>query len=282
MIIAANLLSILLGSYVSVAAAAYFGQGYIQYNPSHRDARGLGIRPYLPWRDENGNFLGYIRPSENPKRVIVFFHGMGGEALNWAWYSKIIPDDNLLVLAEYPGYGAKSGQPSESTLFHSSEVLLDRIQERWPLPITVVGESLGSGVACYVASRRPVDRLALVSPFTSVVDVAKSFAPFLPVGVMLKDKFQSVNYLKSMQIPLHVLHGSNDKVVPVGLGRQLYLAYPGVQKKFTELRGFNHFSINTALVNSPLAEPFRQFMIGQDAYLSSEVTDQHVGEPIIL
>ncbi|MGE0173323.1 MAG: alpha/beta hydrolase [Oligoflexales bacterium] len=250
-------------SYLSLTTAAYFGQGLLQYQPTRNDPKGLGRGPWKPWRDISGDFLGYVKQSGNTvKKVVVFFHGMGGEALNWAWYSKLVPDDVVFVLAEYPGYGAKSGSPSQESIFHAADVLLDHVLKTWGAPITVAGESLGSAVACYVAARRPVARVALVSPFTSVVDVAKGWAPFLPIGPLVRDRFATVNFMDEIKQPLFLVHGDLDKVVPIKLGRELFRLYRGSQKRFLELSGFDHFTVNRAIAFSPLASEYREFLGG--------------------
>jgi pimeloyl-ACP methyl ester carboxylesterase len=249
-------------TYTSATVAAYFGQGYLQYRPTYEDSEGLGRGVWQPWRDEKGDFLGYIKPSFEPKKVVVFFHGMGGEALNWGWYSRIVPDDVVFVLAEYPGYGAKPGIPSQESLFRSSEVLLDQVLRRWNLPVTVAGESLGSAVACHVASVKPVQRLALVSPFTSVAEVAQGWVPFLPIGALIRDRFASDSMISRIKLPFYLIHGESDKVVPIALGKKLFALYPGVYKEFAELPGFDHYTINGAIVSSPLAAGYREFIGG--------------------
>jgi surfactin synthase thioesterase subunit len=250
----------LLASYMSVASGAYYGQRYLLYQPTHEDRDGKGRGPWQPFKDEDGKFIGYVKPIAKPRHVVIFYHGMGGEALNWHWYSKIVPDDVLIVLAEYPGYGARAGSPSQRSIYGSSLEIFDEVQKRWPLPTTIAGESLGSSVACYVASKRQAAKLALVSPFTSAVDVAQTHLPILPVRDMMKDQYPSLSLVASLNIPLHLIHGNDDEVVPIWMGRKLFNAYKGLEKTFTIVTGRDHYSINTAIVHSKKAAAFRNFI----------------------
>jgi len=249
--------------YAILLAFAFFAQRSLLYGPSHDDLLGRGNALFQPWRSYQGEFLGYLRGEQtHPRRIVVFFHGIGGEALNWSWYSRIVPADELLVLAEYPGYGARAGSPAQGTIFASAIHLVDDVKARWQAPLTIVGESLGSSVACYVASRRSIDRMALVSPFSSVLDVAVGLVPFLPVKLLLTDRFPSTRYVTTVDVPLFVIHGSKDRIVPTHLARKLYSMYAGKQKTYVEVPGVNHVTINHALLYATAAQGYRDFLTG--------------------
>src|SRR5690606_19983349 len=102
------------------------------------------------------------------------------------------------------------------------------------------------------------------SPFTSVFDVATHLLPFLPIGPLLKDRFPTDELIAAVDVPLHIIHGTNDSIVPIRLGRRLFSLYPGEKKFFTELSGFDHISINRAITRSPLAASFRNFLVGHE------------------
>jgi len=251
--------------YATLLAFAFFAQRSLLYSPSHDDQLGRGNALFQPWHSLQGEFLGYLHGEQShPRRVVVFFHGIGGEALNWSWYARLVPADELLVLAEYPGYGARAGSPAQRTIFASAVRLVDDVKAHWRAPITIVGESLGSSVACYVASRRGIDRMALVSPFSSVLDVAVGLLPFLPVRLLLTDRFPSAHYVTSVEVPLFMIHGSKDRIVPTRLARKLYSIYAGKQKTYVELPGVDHVTINHALLYAAAAQGYRDFLAGTD------------------
>lgn len=250
---------VILALYGALLAWLYVNQRRLQYFPSFENRDGRNFADFVAWRDANQNFLGYIRTPKEPSQVVLFFHGNGGEAHHRAWLSSIIPAASVLILAEYPGYGAKPGEPTESSLFQAADIAVREATTQFGLPVVLVGESLGSGVAAYAASRHAVHKLALMAPFTSAVDVGARAYPFIPVRWMMKDRFDSLSHLAQVTVPLHIIHGSADTFVFAKLGRRLFESYPGKAKQFTELPGYEHNNLAEGILNSPLAEPFRKF-----------------------
>jgi len=253
--------------YLAVLLYFYLIQRRLQYFPSHRDTEGNGNGIFRPWLTDQGAFLGYFRPCEHPRRIVVLFHGTEGEALDRTWLSELVPEsDVLLLLPEYPGYGAKPGTATEATLYLSAEFCWTEIKKRWPARVTLLGEGLGSAVACHLASKvseQGVDRIALISPFTSATEVAKRHSFFLPLQWMHRDKYEVQKLLKSSALPLHILHGTLDQVIPIDLGRKLLDDYPGSTKSLTAIPGYGHDNISSAAVDSPFAQEFRVFVCDQ-------------------
>lgn len=249
--------------YAATVTWAYQRQRKLQYAPTFKDSQGKGNSVFQSWKGAGGEFLGYIRASERPRRAVVFFHGNGGEALDRAWISELVPTRDVLILAEYPGYGARPGSPSQETLLRTAEELVDQVRAQFgTLPVTAVGESLGSAVAGFLASKGKVDRVAFISPFSSMYDVARRHFPFLPVRWILRDGFELIDYAKSSNAPLRIVHGTLDDLVPIEQGREVYQAYNAADKQFTEIPGFGHNNLDSAILHSPFANRFRQFLEG--------------------
>lgn len=130
--------------------------------------------------------------------------------------ARVFPDRSVYLLA-YRGFGASDGQPSEAALFGDALSFYDRVRAAHPgQTIDVIGCSLGSGVASHVASQRPVARLALVTPFDSLASVAQSHYPLLPVGWLVRDRFESARWLAGYRGPTLVLRAGLDQVIPAG------------------------------------------------------------------
>ncbi len=129
-----------------------------------------------------------------------------------------------LVLAEYPGYGPNPGKPSEATIVPAALALIREISRRWPGRVTVVGESLGSGVAAQVVAAMPerVDKLVLITPFTSLRETAAQKMWFVPVSLILKSPFDSSAALKNYHGPSSVLVAGQDELVGPQAGLTLY------------------------------------------------------------
>lgn len=231
-----------------------------QYSPTHRDAKGAGQAPFQPWRAESGAFLGYFRPTPSPRRLVVLFHAKDGEALDRVWADELVPAKDLLVLAEYPGYGARAGKISEAAFLADAVELVAQARRTWgDLPVTAVGEGLGAAVCSYLASLRAVDRLALISPFASE-EVAPKRHWFFLTPMVKKDRHATLEYLKSADAPLHVVHGTLDEYVPLEHGRAVVQAYSGARKQLDEVPGCGHANLVQAILHSPFTSRFRDFI----------------------
>ncbi len=248
--------------YLFAAAGAFFFQRSLLYFPGHDDAKGEGNAVFRPLRPGSGEFLGYVRaPEGSAKRVVILFHGNAGEALDRSWLAQLVPyQDVVLILAEYPGYGARAGSPSETANVQAAKDLVHYARETWKAPVTLIGESLGTGVAASVAKEPGVDRLALVSPFYSIQELAQAMFPWLPMEVLLRDRYLSTENLKDATVPLYVIHGTVDNVVPFDSGKRLFKGYGGSTKTFKALEGVSHNDIVPHLLDDPEAEEFRAFV----------------------
>ena len=129
-----------------------------------------------------------------------------------------------IMLLSYRGYGDNPGHPSESGLYHDARAGIHflKAHDVRSSCIVLFGESLGSGVAVQMASEFHVGAVILQSPYTTLVDVAKKHYPYLPVQWLLKERFQSIKKIHKIETPLFIIHGAQDKVIPVHLGERLY------------------------------------------------------------
>ena len=126
------------------------------------------------------------------------------------------------LFVAYRGYGPSEGTPGEAELFSDSLAVIDDMVSRYsPKEIFLVGRSLGSGVACYAAAKRDVQGGILITPYDSIVNIARSSFPWLPVSLLLKHRFDSVRYLPLITCPLLVIYGGQDRVVPPQRTRRL-------------------------------------------------------------
>ncbi len=229
--------------------AIRLGQSKRRFAPTHRDAKGLGQAPFVPWRNGD-DFLGYFRAASAPRRLVLFFHGGGGEALDRAWVSELVPEKDLLILVEYQGHGARPGRMDEASVLRDAERLTQLARAKWgELPMLAVGEGLGCTVAASLASNRSVDRLALIAP---VVSVAAQWPA--------KEKFNSIPFLRAADVPVHMVQGTLDEFVPLAHGQAVFQAYAGNQKQFDEVPGFGHIGLDHAILHSPFTARFREFI----------------------
>lgn len=176
--------------------------------------------------------------------AILYFGGnaepvqaMRGDLAQWfpAHSSYLVP---------YRGYGASSGDPSESALSSDALAVYDFVRARHPDgDIHVIGRSLGSGVASYLAARRPVARLVLVTPFDSMANVAQGHYRWLPVRWLLRDRYEASQHLQEYEGPVLVVRASEDRIVPPIRTERLVESLP-VRPKVVTLEGADHNTLS--------------------------------------
>lgn len=248
--------------YCALVLAATLFQRKLQYFPSHRDSAKKGNREFKAWKSSDNEFLGYQKLGRHAKQVVVHFHGNKGEALDKSWISELFDEDeNHLFLAEYPGFGSREGILNEKNIYSACERALEELVKTFPgLPILAMGESLGSSVACKLASgNSKVSRLALVSAFPSAEKIGQMMYPYFPVKWFMKDKFQTKVHLEKCSQPVCFIHATLDATAPVEWVRQLYENYKG-KKDLVEIPGYDHHNLYSAILDSPLADRFREFL----------------------
>ena len=159
----------------------------------------------------------------------VLYLGGNAEAVeaNRGVFARWLPSRTVYLVA-HRGYGASDGEPSEAALLADALAVYDDIARRHPDgDVAVIGRSLGSGVATYVASERRIKHLILVTPFDSLAAVAQSHYPAFPVGLLLKDRYDSVAKLPRYDGRLLVLRAGRDAVVPPSHTDRLLASFKG-------------------------------------------------------
>ncbi|MBL8263879.1 MAG: alpha/beta fold hydrolase [Xanthomonadaceae bacterium] len=153
----------------------------------------------------------------NPQagRPILYFGGNAERIeLNRDAFLRLFPG-RTVYLVSYRGYGASEGEPSQPSLVGDAVALYDHVKARHAgQAISVIGASLGSGVASQLAARRPLERLALITPFDSMVGAARAHYPLFPVDWLLEERYESDKALSTFRRPVLVLHGGRDDIVP--------------------------------------------------------------------
>jgi hypothetical protein len=154
----------------------------------------------------------------------VLFHGNAGHAGHRVAYAGLVRLGVRVILAEYPGYGPRSGSLGEEALVADAAETIALVLRDFAVPVLLAGESLGAGVAAATYARVPrnVAALWLITPWDTLVNVARHHYPWLPVGWILRDRYDSLTHLANAQIPIAVMVAERDTIVPAHLGRHLY------------------------------------------------------------
>lgn len=216
---AVRMVCLLVIAWLLASASMYLVQRQLIYVPQGRGVATDLLR--LP--SEAGEQLVAVKDSAGADALIYF----GGNAEDVSYTLGELAaqfPDYALYLPHYRGYGGSAGEPSEAALTVDALALFDHVQQNHA-GVGVIGRSLGSGVAMQVAAVRPVARLALVTPFASMTSVAAYHYPWLPVWLLLKDRFDSAAVAGKVLAPSLVLLAGRDQVVPPENSRQLIAAF---------------------------------------------------------
>jgi uncharacterized protein len=181
--------------------------------------------------------------------VFLYFHGNGG-SLRWRVerFRALTADGSGLVALSYRGYGGSSGRPTETGLIADAAAAYAFAIARYPaVRIVLWGESLGSALAITPAAEKPVGNVVLEAPFTSAVDVGAQHYWFVPVRRFMKDQFRSDLRASKLTAPVLVVHGENDDVVPITLGKRLY-GLIQAPKYFESVAGGGHNDLGARAV----------------------------------
>jgi len=214
------IVSIIVLIYAGCCAYLYFAQRSFIYFPVPASVNVPAEDLRL---DLDGATLQVWRLHAAKEHAVVYFGGNAENvAHNVTQFARLFPDKTV-YLVNYRGYGASTGSPTEAALFADAQALFDRFRATHA-GVSVVGRSLGSGVAVYLAATRSPDRVVLVTPYDSIADLAQSSFPLFPVSALLKDRFESVDYAGDATVPVLLLIAERDEVIPRSSSQNLAAA----------------------------------------------------------
>ena len=223
--------------YLLLCVAMFFMQRSLLYprNPEHvsLDEKELaaGVTDLTLTTTDGIDLKAWYQPSPHSDITILFLHGNGGHRGYRREFCQLLRAQGAGVLAlDYRGYGGSEGTPSEEGLYLDAEAAFRWIEENISGPIILMGESLGSGVAIEIARRHQVDGLIIHAGYSSITEVAQSHFPLIPIGVLLRDHYDSLSKIEELHCPKLFFHGKNDRIIPLRLGERLFLAAPEPKK----------------------------------------------------
>jgi uncharacterized protein len=196
-------------------------------------------------------------PAKPGHPVILYFHGNGDFLAGFfARFRDLIADGTGIVALSYRGYAGSSGQPSERGLSLDAAAAYAFTTARYSADkIVVWGFSLGTGVAVALAAEQPVGKLILEAPYTSTADLAASIFWFMPVRLVMRDQFRSDQRIARLKVPLLIMHGTNDRAIPIVFGERLFALAPE-PKRMVRFPGGGHENLG----NFGAIETARQFI----------------------
>jgi fermentation-respiration switch protein FrsA (DUF1100 family) len=216
--------------YFSILILLFIFQRNLMYHPNENNYYGekleVEIEKVKIRTSDNINLLGWFHKKnlENNK-TILFFHGNAGNLENRINKLNHFNDLNVnFLIIAWRGFSGNDGNPTENNLYIDGKSALEWLTNNGvdENNIIIFGESLGTGIATEIAQKGNFAGLILETPFTSMVEAAKNFYPYIPVGLLLKDKYENQKKIKSINIPVLVMHGEADKIVPFWMGKKIF------------------------------------------------------------
>lgn len=157
---------------------------------------------------------GWLMNEEAAKDLLIIYYGGNAEDIFYSIAEFNNFKESAVLFVNYRGYGTSGGKPGEKELFSDALAIIDDVHKKYsPQKTYLIGRSLGSGVAAYVASKREVSGVILVTPYDSIESLARRQFPFLPTSLLLKHKFRSIDYVEKITCPSLVIYGGRDSII---------------------------------------------------------------------
>lgn len=221
----------------------YAWQGRLLYFPTPpTDARTLAEQAEVFQLASGGEMVRIWQLGAGEDALLYFGGNAEDVAFNIPIFAKWLPN-HTLYLGEYRGYGESTGTPTEAGLFQDALALYDHAHRRHA-KISLIGRSLGSGVAGYVAAQRSTHKLVLITPYDSVLQVAQQKFPFFPVALLLTDRYDTVSRAPDITAAVLALTAAHDNVIPHRHTAALIAAFPAEQTTTTRIPNATHANIN--------------------------------------
>jgi hypothetical protein len=244
--IALGLIGFAVCLYLGAMAYLYVEQRHLLYlnkaGAEAPDIHGLAITDVRIPTPDGQTLEAWYEPPRPGKPVLLFLHGQAAslELGKWRYIRMHKAGVGFLALA-YRGFSGSTGTPTEQGLFTDGVTAYDWLRAKGfaARDIVIHGHSLGTGVATYVASRRPARALILEAPFTAAADVAQGRYPYMPVMLLMQDHFASRDRIRDVHMPVLIVHGTADSVVPFAEGKRLY-DLANAPKVFVAMPGSEH------------------------------------------
>lgn len=218
---------------LGVSAAAWFAQERLIFFPQpvtstrHLPARASTLEVVAT---DGTRLRGWVVKGEAMPAPVVIYFGGNAEEVSWTLADAHWPREWTIAGLNYRGYGTSEGAPGEAALTADALAIYDVVAQRADIDsrrIVVFGRSLGTAIAVYLATRRSVAGVVLVSPYDSLVAIGKHHYPLLPVSLLLRHRFDVLADAKRNTAPLLVIVGETDSIIPSERSRALYDAWAG-------------------------------------------------------
>ena len=228
-----GIILVLVSFYILLLSLVFFFQRSLLYHPSIDNylkdevaKEPTEIEKIKITTSDNINLSGWFyKKNIKELKTILFFHGNAGSLANRTYKLNHFKnlDVNFLIIA-WRGFSGNKGKPTEEGLYKDARSAVNWLNKIGVENKNIIfyGESLGTAVAVEIAQKSKYSGIILESPFTSMINMGKKYYPFFPTSFLLKDKFESYKKMKNISIPVLIIHGKVDKIVPYEMGKKMY------------------------------------------------------------
>ena len=248
-----SLIVILTGTYVLICFSLFLMQRQMIYFPTS-EVSSSSVNDILINTGEVRIKVWILNPGK--QKALIYF---GGNAENVAYniddFRRIF-SDSTVYLINYRGYGGSSGSPHEKGFYRDALFAYDHVAPQHSI-VSVMGRSVGSAVATYLASKRSIDRLILVTPFDSAESIAKRFYPFFPMGLILQEKLDSVGRAAEITENVLIIAAADDEIIPYKNTQNLAKAFGKEQLQLVSISETGH---NTVHLHPAYERTIKKFM----------------------
>ncbi|MDB4304213.1 lysophospholipase [Desulfosarcina sp.] len=238
--------------YILLSIALYYLQDYMLFKPEKLDKdfefayKNQQIEEYnLETRD--GAIINCLRfiPKGESKGVVLYLKGNSKSIKGWGKFAVDFTRHNYnVIMVDYRGFGKSTGRRSQKAIKRDLQVVYNKIKEQTTEDRMIIyGRSLGSGFATKLASTNHPRLLILDAPYYSLTKVAARYLPFMPFSVLMKYPLPTYKWIKYVQCPIHIIHGTNDKLIPFKTSIKLSKVNPKLTKLHSVIGG-GHKNLN--------------------------------------
>ncbi|MCR9263118.1 MAG: lysophospholipase [Flavobacteriaceae bacterium] len=241
----------ILGIYVLLSVLLYYLQDYFLFKPEKlpKDFQfyydNQEIEEYNFETRDGATINGLRFKSKDPKGVVFYLKGNSRSIKGWGKFAVDFTRHGYdVIMVDYRGFGKSTGRRTQKAIKRDMQVVYNKIKEKVPEKyIILYGRSMGSGFAAKLASMNQPRMLILDAPYYSLSKVAKKFIPFMPLSLLIKFPMPTYKWLKYVNCPIHIIHGTDDRLIPYKTSVKLSKIKPELSKLYTVIGG-GHKDLN--------------------------------------
>jgi len=237
-----NIILVLIGIYILIGLLLYFFQKSLLYFPNKQDF--YSCKGFKEYKKKTINGTRFYFKQGNDEAVIIHYHGNAGSTCDRSFTKPMFEQfDASIIYVEYAGYSNDTVRPSKERILNDVKNMDNFTRKKGFTNVIVYGQSLGAAAASYHAYLGNVKHLILVSPFSTLQELAQSMYKIYPASLILTEKYDNIKCLKEYANNLLIIHGDKDEIIPPKFSKRLYNNVSNKNKEYILIEGSGHNDI---------------------------------------